>query len=654
MNDYCKRSECRCGQSTWCRTKSFLKRALSMGSRRKSQPTPGNNQEGTPEWPGEAYAEEDDDIRRAHELELLQHPVELFGNDHRQYELAAQRWTAFYPRRWAAYSCPSASYAPVSTGCHAGVTMSYPAASFQTSEQARPIFELPGQPFHHMQPMTPQYTASPSPRSPTGVSLVSESIVSTRDNHSFVSPQTSVSSGSTDLSTSPTVVDCRVPLFADCTTESPVEYGQGDGSIAPWDSHRVVAQPGSWDSTTTVAELPGSIPPIAPETGLWLPAAELAEVAKATPQLTQGKALPDFVPYPISSPSNPLVGERELRIPCDESASQVTGNMLSQVPDLSISSTSHSIDLENLSSIFSKLRRTPIWGSAGMGWLLEVSDEDALLAGIDELERIRQGQAGGSAHSRLCFAHLVLSMAAERGKILLDSCRTLQQEIENFVNGNGESDPPQSFLTISGEFLYALHSQIGSETGNLWHLTPGLEERRPTILSLIFMRAQFQARSAQHGHDLQQRGVEVRQNSWNSTASTVLDVVLPGEDPGVVPEGTSTPSATHAASDLPSQQRVAARNKTPSRLKRAQRELMGCGPCNFFPAKGPDQRKKLEKHKKTDKHRRKTNQLGAGERFRCPSCPKSYNRRDNMREHHKTHLLLLELSLAEGQDGRMS
>jgi hypothetical protein len=93
-----------------------------------------------------------------------------------------------------------------------------------------------------------------------------------------------------------------------------------------------------------------------------------------------------------------------------------------------------------------------------MGWLLEVSDEDALLAGIDELERIRQGQAGGSAHSRSCFAHLVLSMAAERGKILLDFCRTLQQEIANFVNGNGESDPPQSFLTISGEFLYGMPS----------------------------------------------------------------------------------------------------------------------------------------------------------------------------------------------------
>lgn len=73
-------------------------------------------------------------------------------------------------------------------------------------------------------------------------------------------------------------------------------------------------------------------------------------------------------------------------------------------------------------------------------------------------------------------------------------------------------------------------------------------------------------------------------------------------------------------------------------LERAQNQAVCCEPCGFYPAEGNDQRKKLEKHKRTNRHRKNTNQHTTEvERFPCPICGKSYNRGDNMRQHLKTH-----------------
>lgn len=130
--------------------------------------------------------------------------------------------------------------------------------------------------------------------------------------------------------------------------------------------------------------------------------------------------------------------------------------------------------------------------------------------------------------------------------------------------------------------------------------------------------------------------IQVRCNSWDSAASTVTDLRLPEANPTIDGPEIPQPRLSNAISELPSQQRAAdAKRET---LRRARRQSLCCKVCNFFPAKGNDQRKKLEKHMHTDKHRRNTKQdSGEVERFRCDICGKSYNRRDNMRTHAKKH-----------------
>ncbi|KAK0667041.1 hypothetical protein QBC41DRAFT_304698 [Cercophora samala] len=61
-----------------------------------------------------------------------------------------------------------------------------------------------------------------------------------------------------------------------------------------------------------------------------------------------------------------------------------------------------------------------------------------------------------------------------------------------------------------------------------------------------------------------------------------------------------------------------------------------CQPCGFYPIAGPDQRKKIEKHKKTKKHRQITGH-GIVDTFRCSHCGANYTRRDNLVQHRKIH-----------------
>jgi len=66
---------------------------------------------------------------------------------------------------------------------------------------------------------------------------------------------------------------------------------------------------------------------------------------------------------------------------------------------------------------------------------------------------------------------------------------------------------------------------------------------------------------------------------------------------------------------------------------------VGCKPCSFFP-KGRDQRKKMERHKRTDRHRRRTKQ-DVVRRMLCPApnpdgvslCGRKFGRRDNLGQH---------------------
>lgn len=67
-----------------------------------------------------------------------------------------------------------------------------------------------------------------------------------------------------------------------------------------------------------------------------------------------------------------------------------------------------------------------------------------------------------------------------------------------------------------------------------------------------------------------------------------------------------------------------------------QSPVLSCEPCGFYPIAGPDQRKKLEKHKKTIKHSRKTGK-GIVDTFPCDHCAATYTRRDNLVQHQKSH-----------------
>ncbi|KAK4157155.1 hypothetical protein C8A00DRAFT_11974 [Chaetomidium leptoderma] len=169
-----------------------------------------------------------------------------------------------------------------------------------------------------------------------------------------------------------------------------------------------------------------------------------------------------------------------------------------------------------------------------------------------------------------------------------------------------------------------------------------------------------------------------RHHSYSSTADTVLDLrVLDDdengqkdpEDPEAVKPFYSPPS--HPVSEHPYQQGVTehvpspptfgspssprlsefprqqsiAKNDPPSPLKKRkarqqhqqqqqqQQEPVGCQPCNFFP-KAAGQRRKMDKHNRTNKHRKRTGQdVGACEPFPCLICKTKFSREDNLFQH---------------------
>lgn len=132
-----------------------------------------------------------------------------------------------------------------------------------------------------------------------------------------------------------------------------------------------------------------------------------------------------------------------------------------------------------------------------------------------------------------------------------------------------------------------------------------------------------------------------RQHSYDSTASTVLDVVSDDDQDADALELTNhhPPNPpTAAVEELPSQQRAAPAKASPVKRQKAPPEMLCCLSCEFFPAPGPGQRRKMEKHKQTDGHRRKTGQDSGAElkRFSCWLCAKIYNRQDNLFQHIRT------------------
>ncbi|KXX74126.1 Zinc finger E-box-binding homeobox 1 [Madurella mycetomatis] len=239
---------------------------------------------------------------------------------------------------------------------------------------------------------------------------------------------------------------------------------------------------------------------------------------------------------------------------------------------------------------------------------------------------------------------------------------TIQRAVE-FVRSGYQNDLPECFSDISSTFLYALYAQIAPSLGQQNFSQGQDEERRRTMIALAYLRSYFSGekgrsqrpvlparqnsrdsttstvlnvRLLEASQSINASGVEVQRNSWDPAASTVADLRLLEANPTIHGLEIPQPRSSNAIPGLPSQQR--AEDGKPKTLRRYRRQSLCCRVCNFFPAKGNDQRKKLEKHMHTDKHRRNTKQdSGEVERFQCEICGKSYNRRDNMRAHAKKH-----------------
>lgn len=104
---------------------------------------------------------------------------------------------------------------------------------------------------------------------------------------------------------------------------------------------------------------------------------------------------------------------------------------------------------------FSELRRTPAWHGITVGTLSEMDDNDALLAGIDELEKVRQGQVGEAVLPKFCLAYLTMAMGAEMGSAVPQSTLAiLLHDMTRFVRSEGECGLPDCFGEVSREFLY--------------------------------------------------------------------------------------------------------------------------------------------------------------------------------------------------------
>ncbi|KAK4040845.1 hypothetical protein C8A01DRAFT_35121 [Parachaetomium inaequale] len=156
-----------------------------------------------------------------------------------------------------------------------------------------------------------------------------------------------------------------------------------------------------------------------------------------------------------------------------------------------------------------------------------------------------------------------------------------------------------------------------------------------------------------------------RIHSYDSTASTVLDVVMSDDyisiphtpetlytpqtphrvhpefprpqQPELAPQNPYPPSAPSPATPAPIIKKRKAHPKQqhhhhPRQQQQPQdTEPTSCRPCDFHPT-DPGRRRKLANHYNTDRHRRNTGQDKA-ERVACGECGATFNREDNMWQH---------------------
>jgi uncharacterized C2H2 Zn-finger protein len=143
---------------------------------------------------------------------------------------------------------------------------------------------------------------------------------------------------------------------------------------------------------------------------------------------------------------------------------------------------------------------------------------------------------------------------------------------------------------------------------------------------------------------------QTRTHSYDSTASTVLDVPTQYDVENVQKPEFHTPPQISFIMELPSQQQSAKRRPPPLKRRKIEEEPTCCEDCEFYPSP-TGQRRKLEKHYLTDGHRRKTGQVVPEKKeFPCPICGTGFNRWDNMSKHARVeHGLLLSGTRTRGR-----
>ncbi|KAL2129924.1 hypothetical protein VTI74DRAFT_7141 [Chaetomium olivicolor] len=190
---------------------------------------------------------------------------------------------------------------------------------------------------------------------------------------------------------------------------------------------------------------------------------------------------------------------------------------------------------------------------------------------------------------------------------------------------------------------------------NQWHLAQEqlkhMGEQCAHVAPTGFMTQHFKLLPRPAQSDMQPYSL-ARRNSWSSTTDTILDLPMPDASPILSsddlppppppdiislpsqqhhhipftagPKTASTPITTASPTTITTRtplatttaRTTAPKNPTPSllpteRAKRRRRrgtnnpqKSLSCPPCGYYPAPGADQRKKIERHRATDKHRR--------------------------------------------------
>ncbi|KAK4189137.1 hypothetical protein QBC35DRAFT_472977 [Podospora australis] len=122
------------------------------------------------------------------------------------------------------------------------------------------------------------------------------------------------------------------------------------------------------------------------------------------------------------------------------------------------------------------------------------------------------------------------------------------------------------------------------------------------------------------------------QATWEPMTTAIANPILPAPLP--VEEPDAEQPLVHTAP--PDFLAVPGPGQGPPMSER--RDSVCCRPCRFFPEDGPDQRKKIARHKRTARHCKTTGQEPEmANSFQCHTCRKIYNRRDNLTQHVKVH-----------------